>query len=149
VPFSLGHILADSCSCGWLIRRQSKKREPRTLFHKSTTTSPLGSEQHTKTFPCAGLSSGSGEYTTLPEIRPLSQLWQTPLRHAQRTGPSQAQAISKMLPYRDASQCAEMPLRANDTSGPVFPSPLGACGSCDVVPTTPGVMDSPPLKISS
>src|SRR5271156_1653037 len=112
------------------------------------TTSLVGCEQQTRRLPSAGLSSGCGSYMTAPETKPLSQLWQTPVRHAQRTGTSHASAISRMLAKRDAFQCAEIPLRANDTNGPVFASSLGGCGARAIAPTTPGVLDSPPLKIS-
>src|SRR5215469_6383790 len=113
------------------------------------TTSPTGREQQIRTLPSAGLSSGSGPYATAPETKPLSQLWQTPVRHDQRTGTSHASASSKMLRYIDAFQCAETPLRANDTSGPVPSSSLGKCGVRAPAPTTPGVIDSLPLKIST
>jgi hypothetical protein len=42
--------------------------------HKSTTTSLVGCEQQIRTLPSAGLSSGSGPYTTAPDTKPLSQL---------------------------------------------------------------------------
>src|SRR3981081_4544205 len=38
-----------------------------------------------------------------------------------------------------------MPLRANDTSGPVLASSLGRCGARVATPTPPGVIDSLPL----
>ena len=65
--------------------------------HRSTTTSPTGREQQMSTLPVAGKSSGWGSYATFPETRPLSQLWQTPARHAQRTGMSHASASSSTL----------------------------------------------------
>jgi len=52
--------------------------------------SSLGREQQINRFPAAGGSSGSGSYFTDPEINPHSQVWQTPVRHDQRTGTSQA-----------------------------------------------------------
>ena len=42
-----------------------------------------------------------------------------------------------------------MPLRANDTIGPVSASSLGRCEGRSAAPTTPGVIDSLPLKIST
>ena len=66
-------------------------------LHRSTTRSRTGREQQTRRLPSAGMSRGSGPYTTAPETRPVSQLWQTPLRHDQRTGTSQASASSRML----------------------------------------------------
>ena len=65
--------------------------------HRSRTTSPTGREQQMSRLPVAGRSSGWGSYTIFPETRPLSQLWQTPVRHAQRTGTSHASASSNML----------------------------------------------------
>ena len=82
-------------------------------------TSRIGCEQQTRRLPSAGFSSGSGWYTTAPETNPLSQVWQTPVRHDQRTGTSQASASSRMFPYSDAFQCATIPLRAKETTGPV------------------------------
>ena len=46
----------------------------RPTGHKSMTTSPIGREQQTRTLPSAGLSSGSGPYTTAPDTKPVSQL---------------------------------------------------------------------------
>src|SRR5215467_10117274 len=112
------------------------------------TVSPAGCEQQMSTLPSAGLSSGSGLYATDPETNPLSQLWQTPVRHAQRTGTSHASASSRRLWYADAFQWAAIPLRAKETSGPVLASAAGRCGLSAAAPTTPGVIDSPPLKIS-
>src|SRR6185295_16524946 len=63
----------------------------------SMTVSSRGREQQINTFPAAGGSSGSGSYFTDPEISPDSQLWQTPVRHDQRTGTSQASASSSRL----------------------------------------------------
>ena len=47
--------------------------------------------------PSAGGSTGSGSYSTVPEMRAVSQLWQTPVRQDQRTGTSQASANSRRL----------------------------------------------------
>src|SRR6476659_1493027 len=110
----------------------------------STTVSSPGREQQINTFPAAGGSSGSGSYFIDPEINPLSQLWQTPVRHDQRTGTSHASASSKMLWYADAFQCAAMPLRANATRGPVLASSFGKCGVRVAAPATPGVIGSLP-----
>src|SRR5215468_1924786 len=118
-------------------------------LHKSMTTSPIGCEQQTRRLPLAGLSRGSGPYTTAPETKPLSQLWHTPVRHDQRTGTSHASASSNMLWYADPFQCAAMPLRAKDTRGPVLASSLGRCGARFDAATTPGVIDSLPLKSST
>ena len=70
----------------------------------SITTSPCGREQQIRTLPCAGISSGSGEYATPPDTSPLSQLWHTPLRHDHRTGTSHASASSSRLWWL-ARQC--------------------------------------------
>jgi hypothetical protein len=42
-----------------------------------------------------------------------------------------------------------MPLRANDTAGPVSASSLASCGARGGAPRTPGVSDSMPLKSST
>ena len=68
-----------------------------TASYKSITTSLLGWEQQISRLPWAGGSSGSGWYSTSPEINPLSQVWQIPVRHDQRTGTSQASAKSRRL----------------------------------------------------
>src|SRR5690349_25155321 len=100
----------------------------------SITVSSPGREQQIKTLPAAGASSGSGSYFTDPEIYPLSQLWQTPVRHDQRTGTSQASASSSRLCSADERHRTNRPLRANDTSGPGSRAPVGGSGGRDVVP---------------
>src|SRR5690349_16862651 len=114
----------------------------------SITVSSPGREQQIKTLPAAGASSGSGSYFTDPEINPLSQLWQTPVRHDQRTGTSQASASSSRLCSADERQRTTRPLRAKDTSGPVPGAPVGGCGGRDVAPAAPGMTAVPPEKIS-
>src|ERR1051325_8946929 len=81
-----------------------------------------------RTFPRAGGSSGAGREGAEPEINPLSQLWQTPVRHDQRTGTSHASASSSRL-WSSARQRVAIPLRAKDTSGPVPALPAGWCGA--------------------
>ena len=67
---------------------------PRAKFpHKSTTMSPSGWEQQVNRLPSAGASTGSGRYATLPPTSPVSQVWQTPVRHDHRTGTSQASRL--------------------------------------------------------
>jgi hypothetical protein len=51
-----------------------------------------GREQQINRFPAAGGSSGSGSYSTNPEINPRSQVWQTRVRQDRRTGRSHASA---------------------------------------------------------
>src|SRR5271165_298909 len=84
---------------------------------------------------------------TLPEIKPLSQVWQTPVRHAQRTGTSQASANSRRL-ENFAFQHTLRPLRANDTCGPEPTGPVGGCGGACDGSTTPGVIGLPEPKVS-
>jgi hypothetical protein len=48
---------------------------------------------------------------TEPEISPVSQLWQTPVRHDQRTGTSHASASSSRL-WKVDPQCTARLLRA-------------------------------------
>jgi hypothetical protein len=107
--------------------------------YRSSTISPAGCEQHSNKFPCAGGSSGSGWYFTLPEINPLSHMWQTPVRHDQRTGTSQASAKSSRLP-NFGSHRAFNPLRAKEICGPVPAGPTGACGAACGASAIPGVM---------
>ena len=54
-----------------------------------------------------------------------------------------------MLWYLEGFQCAAIPLRANDTSGPVSASPSGKCGARATALATPGDIESLPLKIST
>src|SRR5262249_32178604 len=108
--------------------------------HRSSTTSRIGCEQQTRTLPSAGLSSGSGPYTTAPETNPLSQLWQTPVRHDQRTGTSHASASSSRLPYPSAHATARL-LRANEICGPSPAGPGGGCGDPVGVAAMPGVSE--------
>ena len=94
----------------------------------SMTRSSWGREQQINRFPAAGGSSGSGSYFTDPEINPHSQVWQTPVRQAQRTGTSQASASSSRL-WNFGSQETVSPARANEILGPSPGGPAGACGS--------------------
>src|SRR3954453_3771570 len=108
----------------------------------SMTMSSRGREQQINRFPDAGGSSGSGSYPTDPEINPLSQVWQTPVRQDQRTGTSQASASSSRL-WNLGSQETVRPARANEMLGPSPGGPAGACGSRRGALLIPGVMDSP------
>src|SRR5271170_8299636 len=94
----------------------------------SMTRSSRGREQQVNKFPAAGGSSGSGSYFTDPEINPHSQVWQTPVRQAQRAGTSQASASSSRL-WNLVSQETVRPARAKDIVGPLPGDPAGACGS--------------------
>jgi NAD(P)-dependent dehydrogenase (short-subunit alcohol dehydrogenase family) len=94
------------------------------------TMSPVGCEQQIKTLPSAGGSTGSGRLAIVPPMSPVSQLWQTPARHDQRTGTSQASASSSTLCLTE-SQRTLSPLRANDTSGPV-PAGRGLVNSAGI-----------------
>src|SRR5579871_636520 len=58
--------------------------------HRSSTTSSRGCEQQMSAVPSAGGSTGSGLYLTSPAMRAVSHVWQTPVRHDQRTGMSHA-----------------------------------------------------------
>src|SRR5580692_5809881 len=113
----------------------------------SITKSSRGREQQINRFPAAGGSSGSGSYFTDPEINPHSQVWQTPVRHAQRTGTSQASASSSRL-WNFESQETVSPARANEILGPSLDASSGACGRGRGAFLTPGVMDLPEPKIS-
>src|SRR6516165_8485104 len=113
----------------------------------SITMSSRGREQQINTFPAAGGSSGSGSYATDPEINPHSQVWQTPVRHDQRTGTSQASASSSRL-WNLESQGTVRPARANEILGPSPGEPAGACGNRRDTSFTPGIMDLPEPKIS-
>src|SRR5215472_12456752 len=113
----------------------------------SITMSPWGREQQINRFPAAGGSSGSGSYSTDPEINPHSQVWQTPVRQDQRIGTSQASASSSRL-WNLESQGTVRPARANEILGPSPKEPAGTCGSRFGISATPGVMDLPKPKIS-
>src|SRR5271167_4868417 len=108
----------------------------------SMTTSSRGREQQGSRFPAAGGPSGSGSYFTDPEINPHSQVWQTPVRQAQRVGTSQASASSSRL-WNLGSQETVRPARANEILGPLPGDPGGACGSRRGTFFTPGVTGSP------
>src|SRR5580704_13631705 len=108
----------------------------------SITRSSWGREQQINRFPAAGGSSGSGSYFTDPEIKPHSQVWQTPVRQDQRAGTSQASASSSRL-WNLASQETVRPARAKEIIGPLPGDPGGACGSRRGIFFTPGVMASP------
>src|SRR5580658_6789370 len=113
----------------------------------SITRSSRGREQQVNRFPVAGGSSGSGSYVTDPETNPHSQVWQTPVRQAQRTGTSQASASSSRL-WNLGAQETVSPARAKEILGPSPADPTGACGSRRGASRKPGVMDSPEPKIS-
>src|SRR3954454_2543838 len=108
----------------------------------SITTSSWGREQQINRFPADGGSSGSGSYSTDPEINPLSQVWQTPLRQDQRTGTSQASASSSRL-WNFESQGTVSPARAKEILGPSPWESGGACGRRCGTSFTPGVMGLP------
>src|SRR3954453_17613591 len=111
------------------------------------TRSSRGREQQVNRLPSAGGSSGSGSYVTDPEINPHSQVWQTPVRHDQRTGTSQASASSSRLWYL-GSQETVRPARAKEILGPVPDNPVGACGRRLGASFTPGVLGLPEPKTS-
>src|SRR6516164_705327 len=111
------------------------------------TRSSRGREQQVNKLPSAGGSSGSGSYVTDPETNPHSQVWQTPVRQAQRTGTSQASANSSRL-WNLESQEAVRPARAKEILGPLPGDPAGACGGRRGTSFTPGVMGLPEPKIS-
>src|SRR5579885_3046543 len=108
----------------------------------SMTSSPRGREQQINTLPSAGDSSGSGSYVTDPETNPHSQVWQTPVRQAQRTGTSQASANSSRL-WNLGSQETVRPARAKEMLGPLPGGPAGACGARRGTSFTPGVTGLP------
>jgi len=97
--------------------------------------------------PLSGGSIGSGRYVTPPEIKPVSHVWHTPVRHDHLTGMSHASASARRL-WHPGSQRTVRPLRANETSGPRPGGPGGGCGARFGAPTTPGVTDWPGPKIS-
>src|SRR5262245_282277 len=84
---------------------------------------------------------------TFPVTRPVSQLWQTPVRHDHRTDMSHASASSSRDSKVDP-QRTSMPLRENETNGPVPGGPAGGCGGCRGEAASPGVWDGPAPKIS-
>src|ERR1700722_9035508 len=83
----------------------------------------------------------------LPATSPVSQVWQTPVRHAHRTGTSQASASSSKL-WNDDPQWTLRPVRANETIGPEPGGPAGKCGSRRGEAAIPGVLDGPAPNIS-
>ena len=91
-------------------------------------------------FPGAGRSSGSGAYSILPSINPVSHVWQTPARHAHLTGIEQASANSRRLPYWELHGTVR-PLRVKETLGPVPTAPDGGWGGNVWVLAIPGVME--------
>src|SRR5215469_13848634 len=84
---------------------------------------------------------------TEPEISPVSQLWQTPVRHDQRTGTSHASASSSRLWNAEPQWTARL-LRVKVISGPMSEAPSGGCGDRCEVAATPGVIDGPDPKFS-
>src|SRR5215472_18810649 len=104
-------------------------------------------EQHTSTFPGAGLSSGSGRYIIDPLIKPVMQVWQTPVLQDHLTGTSHASASSSKL-RNWTSQRTLSPLRAKDTRGPVPFRLSGGCGEGRLASTTPDLLASTEPKIS-
>src|ERR1700691_1528831 len=83
----------------------------------------------------------------LPATSPVSQVWQTPVRHAHRTGTSQASASSSKL-WNGDPQRTLRPLRANETIGPEPGGPAGKCGGRCGEGSMPGVLDGPAPNIS-
>src|SRR3984893_15631363 len=100
--------------------------------------SETGDEQQISAMPSAGGSMGSGEERSRPSIKPLSQLWHTPVRHDHRTGTEHASSNSSKLLKRTSQRAASL-LLANVTSGPDPSGPIGKCGDWFGAPTTPGV----------
>src|SRR6266851_9299110 len=113
----------------------------------SITRPSRGREQQINRFPAAGGSSGSGSYFTDPEIRPHSQVWQTPVRQDQRTGTSHASASSSKL-WNFESQETVSPARAKEILGPSPGESIGACGRRRGASATPGVIGLPEPKTS-
>src|SRR6516165_6999225 len=113
----------------------------------SITMSSRGREQQINRLPAAGGSSGSGSYFTDPEINPVSQVWQTPVRHDHRTGTSHASASSSRLRNSDRQRTFN-PLRANETRGPVPSGPARVWGGGGSEGATPGVIGGAEPKIS-
>src|SRR3954449_13044270 len=108
----------------------------------SMTRSSRGREQQVNTLPSAGGASGPGSYFTDPEIKPHSQVWQTPVRQDQRTGTSQASASSNRL-WNLGYQQTVRPARAKEIRGPSPGDPVGACGRWRGASSTPGVIGLP------
>src|SRR6516162_11114459 len=84
---------------------------------------------------------------TEPEISPVSQLSQTPVRHDQRTGTSHASASSSRL-WNAEPQWTVRLLRVKDTSGPTAAASAGGCGGGCGTAEMPGVFDGPDPKFS-
>jgi hypothetical protein len=80
--------------------------------------SPRRREQQINTVPSAGSSRGSGRYSTAPEIKAHSHVWQTPVRHDHLTGTSHASAdiYRKQLSHsiRSTSRLLAQPRRTTD-----------------------------------
>src|SRR4051812_50221084 len=68
----------------------------------------------------------------------VSQVWQTPVRHDQRTGTSHASASSSRLPYSSLHGTSRS-LRAKAIVGPLPAGPAGGWGARVGVPAIPGV----------
>src|SRR5437879_6154374 len=75
-------------------------------------------------------------------------MWQTPVRHDQRTGTSHASANSRRL-VNFGFQGTLSPLRAKETCGPDPARPSGGCGKAEDDSAMPGVMALAAPKISS
>src|SRR5262249_35957114 len=98
-----------------------------TTSQRSRMTLPSGCEQHTSTLPGIGLSHGSRCQGIDPLIRPVMQVWHTPVRQDHLTGTSHASASSSKLWYF-GSHGVVIPLRANETDTPDPGGPGGKCG---------------------
>ena len=70
----------------------------------------------------------------------VSQLWQTPVRHDQRTGTSHASANSSTL-AKSLLHGIERLLRANSIVGPLPGAPEGGCGDRAGIEAMPGVRE--------
>src|ERR1700758_4069878 len=77
---------------------------------------------------------------TEPDISPVSQLWQTPVRHDQRTGTLHASASSSRLWNAEPQWTARL-LRVKDISGPTSAVSPGGCGGHRGTAAMPGVFD--------
>src|SRR3954452_17520861 len=119
-----GHDVGSHVKSSIVWRARGKQAARR---HKSITTSSAGCAQQISKLPSAGASTGSGRYLIIPATSPVSQVWQTPVRHANRTGTSQASASSSKL-GNDGPKRTLRQERATDTSGPVPGAPAGKCG---------------------
>src|SRR5271155_2667574 len=80
-------------------------------------------------------------------MTPVSQVWQTPVRHAHRTGTSHASASSRRL-WKAGAQRTFRPLRAKDTNGPTPADPAGWCGGRRGAAAMLGVLGGVEPKIS-